>query len=97
MQNRRILDRQFADTGQVPRVVAETNAFSASLHLVREGFAATIVPEVLAAAQDDLGGAVALPLAEPEIAKSICLVSAAREPRLPTVEALRRVLAADVQ
>lgn len=92
MQNRRILDRAFGEIGVKPRVVAETNGFTTSLVMAREGLAATIVPRVLIDALGDLGGTVVLPLDDPALAKSICLVTPARTPGLATVEALRRVL-----
>lgn len=97
MQNRRIIDKVLAEIGARPRVVAETNGFTTSLVMAREGLAATIVPRVLVEALGDLGGTVVLRLIEPELAKSICLVTPARTPGLATVEAMRRVLEMDAQ
>ncbi len=94
MQNRRILSRVFQDNGLQPRVVTETNAFTASLVMARQGFAATIVPEVLVRSLGQLDGTVVLPLSEPEVSKSICLVSIMRTPGQPTVDALRWLLMA---
>ena len=93
MQNRRILDNLFAEIGTEPRVVSETNAFSACLVLVREGFAATIVPDELVSGRDLPKAAVVLPLVEPDVCKKISLIHARRAHVLPTVQALVRVLA----
>ncbi len=95
MQNRRILDRHFAEMNLHPRVLSENNAFTSSLVMVNEGFTATIVPQALVAALGELENAIALPLVEPELSKSICLVSAVRNPGLATVQALQRVLTPD--
>jgi DNA-binding transcriptional LysR family regulator len=92
MQNRRILDRHFAELGQQPQVVSEGNSFTASIVMVKEGFAATILPETLLSALGELKEVVALPLGAPELSKAICLVSAIRDPGLPTVRALQRAL-----
>lgn len=93
MRNRRILDNLFAELGLVPKVVAETNGFTASMVMAANGMAATVVPEHLVQSLGGVQGTVALPLTEPELDKDMALVSARREPGLPTVEALRRVLA----
>ncbi len=92
MLNRRILDRMFQELGETPKIVSETNVFTAALVQVREGFAATIIPEVLAEFTGNLNGAVVLPLEEPELAKEIDLIFARRQPQLPVVEALRKTL-----
>ena len=63
--------------------------------MAREGLAATIVPRVLVEALGELGGTVVLPLVDPEVVKSICLVTPTRTPGLAAVEALRRVLEMD--
>ena len=92
MQNRRILDRMFADVGVHPRVISETNALTISMVMAFEGLAATVVPGVLIDTFGALQGTVALPLTEPELRKSISLVTGSRMAGLPTVEALRQVL-----
>ncbi|MGX9352239.1 LysR family transcriptional regulator [Shimia sp. W99] len=93
MRNRRILDTLFAELGLVPRVVAETNGFTASMVMAANGMAATVVPELLVQSLGGGTGTVALPLVEPEVEKEVALVSARRDPGLPAVEALRRMLA----
>ena len=92
MQNRRILDRVFSGIGKRPEIIAETNAFTASLVLVQQGFAATIVPEVLISSLGDLGGTVVLPLTEPDLSKSICLVTIPRAQGRPTIGALKKII-----
>ncbi|MFY0690344.1 MAG: LysR family transcriptional regulator [Paracoccaceae bacterium] len=92
MQNRRILDLLFTEIGEHPKIISETNALSSSLIQVNDGFAATIIPEVLVDAMGDISDAVVLPLEEPELVKEICLVYAARQPGLPVVDALQSVL-----
>ena len=92
MQNRRILDRMFAEVGAQPRVISETNALTTSMVMARAGACATVVPSVLLDTLGPLKGTVALPLVEPELRKAICLVTSARAPGLPTVEALRHAL-----
>jgi DNA-binding transcriptional LysR family regulator len=91
MQNRRTLDRTFDEAGLRPDVIAETNVFTPSIILAHEGHAATILPEVLLDALGDFPGTCVLPLTEPRVGKSICLVSANRAPVSATVEALKRV------
>jgi DNA-binding transcriptional LysR family regulator len=91
MQNRRILDRMFADLCLTPRVISETNGFTASMVMAREGLAATIVPQVLIAALGDLDGAVVLPLCAPELCKPICLATPERTMEMPVVRALKEI------
>ncbi len=92
MQNRRILDRIFAELGLHPQVVAESSGFTASMVMAREGLAATVVPRVLVRALGTLKGTRVLPLISPEVSKPICLATLTRDPELPTVAALKRVV-----
>ncbi|MEM1007075.1 MAG: LysR family transcriptional regulator [Pseudomonadota bacterium] len=92
MQNRRILDRIFAEQGLHPSVVAETSEFTAAMVMAREGLAATVVPQILVRALGELDGTKALPLIDPEVSKPICLATLTRDPELPTVQALRSVV-----
>lgn len=92
MQNRRILDRIFAELGLHPQLVAESSGFTASMVMAREGLAATVVPRVLVRALGQPEGTRALPLTQPEVSKPICLATLTRDPELPTVAALRRVV-----
>lgn len=94
MQNRRILDRIFAEQGLHPQIVAETSGFTAAMVMAKEGLAATVLPRVLIRALGgDLDGVRVLPLTEPDVSKPICLATLTRDPELPTVSALRRVVA----
>lgn len=92
MQNRRIIDGLFEDLGQSAQIVAEANAFSTCLIHAREGFAATIVPEILLDTTDLPAHVVTLNLAEPDVTKNIGLIAARRAAELPTILALRQVL-----
>lgn len=92
MQNRRILDRTFSDAGAQPRVVFETNAFTTSIIQAKTGRAVTILPQVLIDALGHDPATRVLTLTDPEVTKSICLVSPNRTPVLPQVAALRRLL-----
>lgn len=89
MQNRRIIDNVFVELGLVPQVRSETNGFMASMVLAAEGASATIVPKIIVETLGQLEGTIALRLVEPELEKPVCLVTPMRDPRLPTVEALR--------
>lgn len=93
MQNRRIVDKVFEEAGVRPRVIAETNALTTSMVMACDGACATVLPSVLLDALGPLKQTVALPLVAPDLRKSICLVTAARTPGLPAVEALRRTVA----
>ncbi|KMW60494.1 transcriptional regulator, LysR family [Candidatus Rhodobacter oscarellae] len=92
MQNRRIIDLVFEEIGAVAQVIAEASAMSICVSMVREGLAATVVPEILLDSLGPLEGTEALALTEPVLAKSISFVSAARGPGLATVEALRDIV-----
>ena len=91
MQNRRILERMFADLSLTPRIVAETNGFIASIVMAREGLAATIVPQALVASLGQPEGTVILPLSQPHLSNPICLVTPLRPKEMPVVGALRQI------
>ena len=93
MQNRAILDRVFAELGVVPKIVAETNALTAAMVMARDGFCATVIPEVMAdGLAENLGETIVIDLVSPEVRKSISLLSPARGVALPVVRALLDVL-----
>ncbi len=94
MQNRRILDKVFDDLGLFPDVHVETSGFIAAMVLASEGMSATVVPTHLVEALGQPVGTVALPLADPVLEKDMAIVTPLRDPSLPTVDALRRALAA---
>lgn len=91
MQNRRIIDQTFAQIGETPQVVAETSGFIQAIVMATEGHAASVVPTVLVGSFGGLSGTVALPLVDPVVEKSVCLVTPHRNPGLPAVEAMRNV------
>lgn len=91
MQNRRIIDRMFAELGLHPRIIAETNGFITSMVMAREGLAATIVPQVLVASLGDLAGTTVLSLTDPTLSKPICLATPVRQTEMPVVRALKAV------
>lgn len=93
MNNRRIIDAIFADVGAVPRPVMETNAFTAAFTQVTLGCAAVIAPVKLADSLPLGPEAVRLDLIEPEVGRSIGLVTAERDPAPPALAELGRVLA----
>jgi len=94
MQNRRILDRVFADLDLRPEVMSESSGFMAAMVMARAGSVATILPKALVQALGPLDGTRALPLVDPEPARPICLASVERQPELTTIRALRQVIAA---
>ena len=92
MQNRRIVDEAFLAAQATPNLVMETNALTVSLVQVGNGIAGTIVPEMLV---DSVGmqlDIVRLKLVDPVISKPVGVVIADRDPRLPAVDALMKVL-----
>ena len=93
MQNRRILDHVFESIGAHPAVVAETSGFIAAIAMAREGMGATVLPQVLVDSLGTLGGAVLLPIIEPEVSKPVALVTPRRSRGIPVVEALRSIVA----
>lgn len=92
MQNRRILDKLFDALGLSPNVYVETSGFTAAMILAAEGLSATVVPKHLIEALGAPRGTLALPLIEPVLEKTVSLVTPLRDPGLPTVEALRRIV-----
>lgn len=93
MQNRRILDQVFADAGAEPTVVAETDGFTATLAMAAEGLGAAVLPEVLIGNVGHSEQVVTVRLTEPEIARSVSLITPQRPQEIPVIEALRSVLA----
>lgn len=88
MQNRQTIDRVFAGLGCRPEVSLETNSIVSLLAHVCAGPWSSIVP---ASVLDLIGaphGVEVLPLTEPSVAWQTGLVTLAREPRSPMVEAL---------
>lgn len=93
MQNRRILDRIFAEQDLRPEIMSETNGFVASIIMARAGSVATIVPRALVDALGPIQGTEARRLVEPEPHWPICLASLERNPEMITITALREIIA----
>ncbi|WP_420003894.1 LysR family transcriptional regulator [Arenibacterium sp. LLYu02] len=93
MQNRRILDRVFADLGLKPEIMSEATGFMASMVMARAGSVATILPKALVEALGPLQGTRVLDLIEPEPSRPMCLATVDRQPELTTIRALRNVIA----
>ena len=92
MQNRRILDEIFEEVGAEPTVVAETDGFTAAITMAVEGMGATVLPEVLVGKLGRFEGAELLPLVDPVIERSVCLLTPRRSQVIPVIDALRSVL-----
>lgn len=92
MQNRRILDKVFDDLGLLPNVSVETSGFMAAMVLAAEGMSATVVPKHLVEAFGQPPGTVALPLVDPVLEKTVAIVTPLRDPSLPIVDGLRRIV-----
>ncbi len=92
MQNRQIVDGVFEQIGVSPKPVMETNAFTAALSQVAVGTVATIAPEQLVTNLRESGEVIRLELEEPIVTEPIGLVQIKREPELPAIEALGKVL-----
>jgi DNA-binding transcriptional LysR family regulator len=80
MQNRRIFESVFASVGVVPSVRAEANSMMAKLCYLESGYWASIMPHNLIYWLRGLRGMRVVPLVEPEIAKTVGLVIADRDP-----------------
>jgi len=92
MQNRRIVDTAFQTVGAEPNVVMETDALTVSLVQIGNGIAATIAPELLVESVGVNLDIVRLKLTDPVISKPVGVVIPDRDPSIPAVDALMRVL-----
>ena len=93
MQNRRIIDRLFAEGGAAkPKVAIETNSVVALMAHVRLGQMVerdpTYVPGLLGQRQDALCRPEYRPAGEPEASHSVGLVVSERDPLPPLARAL---------
>jgi DNA-binding transcriptional LysR family regulator len=80
MQNRRIIDNVFSSVGVTPSVRVQVNSQMAKLCYLESGYWSSIVAENLMYWLRGLPGMRVVPLVEPEIAKTIGLVIADRDP-----------------
>ena len=97
MQNRRIIDQVFLEVGATPEVVAETNGFMSAVVMALEGTGATVLPQVLVDALGPMPGARMLVLTEPEVEKTVALVTPRGDKSIPVVEALKQVVGEHTQ
>jgi DNA-binding transcriptional LysR family regulator len=92
MQNRRIVDSVFREIGEVPRVVSETSGFLPAVVMAARGMGATVIPDALHEGLGRIDGLRMLPLTEPDIAKSVSLVTSRRRAAIPAALALLDML-----
>ncbi|MEM6662277.1 MAG: LysR family transcriptional regulator [Pseudomonadota bacterium] len=93
MFNRRIIDEAFATANAVPNIVMETDALTASLVQLTNGSAGTIATEQLAESNSVAVDIIRLRLVDPVVTKPIGVIVSDREPVLPAVRALLKVVA----
>jgi len=93
MQNRRIVDRLFAEGGAgKPQVAIETNSVLALIAHVASGQWSSVIPQtylgLLGAGRGTLKGFTTVPLVEPDASRTIGLLFQEREPLPPLARAL---------
>jgi DNA-binding transcriptional LysR family regulator len=88
MQNRRIIDRAFAQAKVHPTARLETNSIMNLISSVRSMNLCSIMPDYFQNALGALEGIAAVPLAEPTVSHKVGLVAVDREPMSPLVKAL---------
>ncbi|MDO9411806.1 MAG: LysR family transcriptional regulator [Pseudolabrys sp.] len=93
MQNRRIVDRLFAEGGAgKPRAAIETNSVLALIAHVGSGQWSSVIPQtylsLLGRSRSALSGFTTVPLVEPEASQSVGLLFQERDPLPPLARAL---------
>jgi len=93
MQNRRILDRLFIDSGaRAPRIAVETNSVLSLLAHVHSGEWSSVLPHTFLSLvgrnHPALKGVHVIPLVKPEAGQTVGLVVIERQPFAPMVRAL---------
>lgn len=92
MQNRRIINRLFADGGGAPKVAVETNSVLSLVAHVRSGEWSSVLPHTFLAVLGPYGaqfqGLRSIALVKPEAEQAIGLVVAERDPLPPLARAL---------
>jgi DNA-binding transcriptional LysR family regulator len=86
MQNRRIIDRLLAQTGEPAPPSLESDSATALVAHVRAGAWSTIVPRQFAG-MFDLTNVKAIPLTEPDVSQTVGLVVIERDPMTPLIAA----------
>jgi DNA-binding transcriptional LysR family regulator len=88
MQNRRIVDRAFADAGATPQPVIETNSISTLHAQVRDARLCAVVADTWLHGFDVPAGMSALPLVEPVAHQAVGIVWRDRDPEPALVRGL---------
>jgi len=93
MQNRRIVDRLFAQGGaENPKVAIETNSVVALVAHVRSGRWSSVIPhtflDLLGRREAAFAGLCVVPLVEPEASQAVGIVLSERDPLPPLARAL---------
>ncbi|HMQ94769.1 MAG TPA: LysR family transcriptional regulator [Amaricoccus sp.] len=90
MQNRRIINRNFAAVDTTPETWIESNSTIVLAAMVERGDSLTILPEDMAEFLAQRRSFALVPLHGPEPAHSVGLVAPYREPHTPVLDALMR-------
>ncbi|MDK3073558.1 LysR family transcriptional regulator [Sedimentitalea sp. JM2-8] len=90
MQNRRIINRNFAAVDTAPETWIESNSTIVLAAMVERGDCLTVLPEDMAEFLAQRNSLALVPLHGPEPAHSVGLVAPYREPHTPVLDALMR-------
>jgi DNA-binding transcriptional LysR family regulator len=88
LQNRRILDRNFAEVGVRVTPVLETNSLVVLLTHIRMGIGSTVMPRIIAEPLGLPATVRVIPLVAPEKTTLIGMVTSVRDPQPPLTAAL---------
>jgi DNA-binding transcriptional LysR family regulator len=88
MQNRRIIDRAFAQAKVAPTARLETNSIMNLISSVRAMGLCAIMPDYFKNALGSLDDITAVPLSEPTVSHKVGLVAIDRDPLSPLISAL---------
>jgi DNA-binding transcriptional LysR family regulator len=88
MQNRRIIDRAFAQANVQPTARLETNSIMNLIASVRSMDLCSIMPDYFKNALGSLEDIIAIPLTDPTVSHKVGLVAIDREPQSPLIKAL---------
>ena len=91
MQNRRILDMHFRESGTVIHAAVETNSLVTLWSHLRFGHWSSVVPHTFLLLLAERDGLAAIPLTEPDSSHPIGLVASDRDPLPPVAHALLNV------
>jgi DNA-binding transcriptional LysR family regulator len=91
MQNRRILDMHFRETGAEIHAAVETNSLVTLWSHLRFGHWSSVVPNTFLVLLAEKDGLTAIPLTEPDASHLIGLVASDRDPLPPVAHALLNV------